>query len=567
MMKMKKSIALLACTFLAHSSPAANAATVTQVNYTDASDGSSLSGYLAVPDGATADDPRPVIVLIGNWDGVNDFERERAEMFTNDLGYVTMAVAIYNSTDPAEPVEFDDKLALATRYRSDPALGASRIDAAMAVLKGNPFVDMDRVAFVGYCLGGSIALMLALGGRDDVSAVAAFHGGLDAISLGDVMPVKPKVLILSGGEDSSDSTASIIKMEEALNAGNATWQISRYSGVVHSFANHLAGEAYDEYVGPRSHANFYAFVKEAFGETEFKSDHPAEFDVKEVKYSTTDDGFNMTGYVSLPEGASPDKALPAVIIIHDASGVDDYEKTRAQMLSDEGYIAFAADVFGDDNGGYDMTDMPQLFEYITKLRVGDIALANKRINAAIDAVLDLDGAKVDPTKIALIGYCFGGTAVINYAMSGETRAKGIASFHGGLAQGVAPVEGNISAAMLIQSGGVDDAASDIEDLEAAMNLGNTMWEYSRYSDVEHSFTKWGGDQFGDYNARADVRSWDDTKSFFVKLFEDDGTTMPGKTVDDTEETPEDTPSSAISAFSVSSVAGLAGLVSLVLSLQ
>ena len=62
----------------------ASAATVTEVAYTDGNDGASLFGYLATPDGATEDDPRPAIIILGNWDGVDEYEKERAEMFAND---------------------------------------------------------------------------------------------------------------------------------------------------------------------------------------------------------------------------------------------------------------------------------------------------------------------------------------------------------------------------------------------------------------------------------------------------------------------------------------------------
>ena len=373
----------------------------------------------------------------------------------------------------------------------------------------------------------------ALGGHEDIAAVAAFHGGINAVVDAEnyVLPVAPKVLLLSGGEDGQDSTASIIKIEDILNERNATWQITRYSDVGHGFA---LGEAYDPYVGDRSHENFYTFVAEAFGETVFEADAPSipgesivpgvatsllspeRTPLPEVKYST-DDGFAMTGYVAVPENAS-DEPLPAVVIIHDLSKPTstEYESVRATMLADLGYVAFAADLFGDDDGGRDIPS--ETIPYLTELRVDDIDLANARVNAAIDAVKNLEGVNVDPDRIALTGYCFGGTVVINYATSGQSGAKGIVSFHGGLGQGVAPVEDGISAAMLIQSGGDDDAGSSIEDLEEAMKSGGTKWEYSRYSGVEHMFTVW---DHQDYNARADVRSWEDMQTFLSDVF--DGT--------------------------------------------
>jgi len=514
-----------------------NSATVTEVTYTDAIDGSSLFGYLATPAGATEDEPRPAIIVLSNWDGVNEFEKERAEMFADDGNYVVMAAAVYNSEDPAMPDSFDKKMALAGKYRGDAELSASRVDAALAILRENPLVDSSRVAIAGYCLGGSLALNYALGGHDDIVAVAAFHGGLNSVIAGageDLVPVNSKVLILSGGKDGQDSTASIIAMEEVLNERNATWQITRYADVDHGFADHTGG-AYNPYVGERSHDSFYQFVSEAFNETTYKADVPDPISVEEVKYST-DDGFAMTGYVAVPETTS-EESVPAVIIIHDLSkptltDVGTYEPTRAHMLAELGYVGFAADLFGD-NGGNNLTDMSQLYGYAKQLRVDDIDLANERVKAAMDTVknLTLEGVKVDPDRIALIGYCLGGSVVINYATSGQKGVKGIVSYHGGLADGIAPVDGDIHAAMLIESGGDDDAGSSIEDLEKIMKSGNTKWEYSRYSGVEHAFTVWDDAQ-SRYNDRADVRSWNDTQTFLSDIFDgtlvvatDDGSDM------------------------------------------
>jgi len=158
-------------------------------------------------------------------------------------------------------------------------------------------------------------------------------------------------------------------------------------------------------------------------------------DAKEVKYEDAS-GFAMTGYLALSE-TTADGPLPAVIVVQDGSKptVAGYETRRARMWADLGYVAFAADVYGDNNGGYDLST--QGGEYFNLLR-RDASLTNPRIDAAIDAVLA--NANVDPGRVALTGYCFGETLVISYATSGATRAAGIFSFHGGLLAGVAPPE-------------------------------------------------------------------------------------------------------------------------------
>jgi len=304
-------------------------------------------------------------------------------------------------------------------------------------------------------------------------------------------------------------------MEGALNHGNATWQLTRYSDVEHGFTN-LFEPAYNPYVDERSHDNAYKFLAEAFGDMTLEADVPDAATTSEVPYEDAD-GYALTGHVAYPPESFVEKPYPAVIVIHDASGPDEYEQKRATMLSEMGYVGFAADIFGDH--GYDLTNLTEVFTLLPSIR-DDVPLFVKRINAAIETVKGLDN--VDPENIALIGYCFGGTGVISYALSGETQAKGIVSYHGGLSAGLPPVTGAITAKMLIESGGDDDASSSIEDLEKAMNSGDATWEYSRYSGVVHSFTNWDdAAPFGVYDVRADVTSWDHTESFLSTLFATD----------------------------------------------
>ena len=169
----------------------------------------------------------------------------------------------------------------------------------------------------------------------------------------------------------------------------------------------------------------------------------------------------------------------------------------------------------------------------------DRAIINQRINAAVDAVKSLDN--VDPDRIVLIGYCFGGTGVLGFALAGESDVKGIVSFHGGLSRGFDPVDGVISPRMLVQSGGDDDDAADIEALEAQMKLGNATWEYTRYGEVEHAFTNWA-DARGRYDARADVRSWEDMQTFLTDLFVINGTVgIPAPSDESSETAPPPTP--------------------------
>lgn len=486
--------------------------TITQVNYTDTHDDTLLMGFVAKPDSLGGDEKRPGLVILPPWHGVGQYAQERMSSFAQEGNYVVLAADIFGNG--ALPETTEDRVAQVTIYRSNLDLTISRIESAINVLKNDPHVDPTRIALVGYCFGGTIGLMYAMAGHD-ASAVIAFHGSISYFSDKELpsVPVVPKVLILSGGEDTQDSTKSVIDMEGALNHGNATWQLTRYSDVEHGFTNSFE-PAYNPYVDERSHDNAYKFLAEAFGDMSLEADVPDAATTSEVSYEDAD-GYALTGHVAYPPESFVEKPYPAVIVIHDASGPDEYEQKRATMLSEMGYVGFVADIFGDDHG-YDLTNITEVFTLLVSIR-DDVPLFVQRINAAIETVKGLDN--VDPENIALIGYCFGGTGVISYALTGETQAKGIVSYHGGLSAGLPPVTGDITAKMLIESGGDDDASSSIEDLEDEMKSGNGSWEYSRYSGVVHAFTNWDdAAPFGVYDVRADVTSWDHTGSFLSKLF-------------------------------------------------
>lgn len=121
---------------------------------------------------------------------------------------------------------------LATFYRSNPDVFGSRIQAAIEYVKGLEQVDANNVALFGYCFGGTGVLQYAMYGNDDVSAIVSFHGGLSFLPE-TPLPFGPKVLVLSGGED--DATTDIMDLEITLDSVNATWEITRYSGIEHAF--------------------------------------------------------------------------------------------------------------------------------------------------------------------------------------------------------------------------------------------------------------------------------------------------------------------------------------------
>jgi len=159
-----------------------------------------------------------------------------------------------------------------------------------------------------------------------------------------------------------------------------------------------------------------------------------------------------------------------------------------------------------------------------------------KIHGAIAQVLSYDF--VDADNLAAIGYCFGGTGLINLAMAGHDGVpevqfpvglKGVVSFHGGLSSGYLAPGGTSRPKIMIHSGAKDDGNADISKLTDDLESIGASYQITRYgSGVFHSFTEWSANNpgVGAYDARADFRSWHDTLMFFEEIF-GEGVPMKG----------------------------------------
>jgi dienelactone hydrolase len=143
-------------------------------------------------------------------------------------------------------------------------------------------------------------------------------------------------------------------------------------------------------------------------------------------------------------GAEFERPLPAVVIFPDWDGVNQYEKERATLLAAEGYVAFAADIYGADQ--QELVDIQDKIDAVTKYRT-DPELYISRMQNAIDQVKELTG-DVNVDELAIIGYCFGGSGVMLYSLANTTDAKVAVPFHGNF-QEMPPVLGNISSYLLV----------------------------------------------------------------------------------------------------------------------
>ena len=208
---------------------------------------------------------------------------------------------------------------------------------------------------------------------------------------------------------------------------------------------------------------------------------------------------------------------PGVLVVHDWMGISDDTKERARMLAQLGYVAFAADIYGKGI-------RPKNAEEAGKI-AGDLKGNRTELRARVNAALEVleNNSQVIKNKIAAIGYCFGGTTVLELARSGAPVA-GIVSFHGGLATTTPEDAKNIKAKVLVLHGADDPyvTAEEVQKFEAEMKAAGVDWELTKYSGAVHAFTvKGAGDDNSKgaaYNKSADQRSWIAMNDFFKEIF-------------------------------------------------
>lgn len=198
----------------------------------------------------------PAVVVLPDWDGVNGptgYESERAVLMAQEGGYVALVADIYGA-EHTNVESMQERIQLATKYRSDPDLFVGRIKAAVERLVEHPAVDESNIFVAGYCLGGTGAIdyAFASGIFENVKAVVPIHGGLSPLRVIKTDAVQPYVLILSGGID--DSHGNPTELEQQLDGAATSWEISRYSNANHGFTKWGTGpySAYNEMADSRS---------------------------------------------------------------------------------------------------------------------------------------------------------------------------------------------------------------------------------------------------------------------------------------------------------------------------
>jgi dienelactone hydrolase len=232
--------------------------------------------------------------------------------------------------------------------------------------------------------------------------------------------------------------------------------------------------------------------------------------IKEGGHVYADGDQKLEGFFAYDE-AVPGKR-PAVLIVHDWNGLDAYEQSRARQLAELGYVAFAVDIYGQ---GVRPKDAKESAAEAAKYR-GDIPLFRRRLTLGLEELRK--HPLVDASRIAAIGYCFGGTGVIELARTGADFRVAV-SFHGSLT--LAPADASsIRAALLILHGDDDPLVppSAVDAFLKEMREARVTYQFIAYSGAVHSFTvPTAGDdpsRGSAYNAEADRSSWEHMKQFF-----------------------------------------------------
>lgn len=225
----------------------------------------------------------------------------------------------------------------------------------------------------------------------------------------------------------------------------------------------------------------------------------------------------LSGYLAFPIGLLD--PVPGVVVVHEWWGHNDYARKRAEMLANQGYVALALDMYGDGKLAEHPSDATKFMQEVG----ANTVLTEARFDAAVN-ILKSHFAS-DGDNIAAVGYCFGGSVVINMARMGK-NLKGVASFHGGLGN-LSPLSDNVTSPMLVLNGESDPfvPTEHKEAFKKEMDEAKLTYEFVDYPGALHSFTNVGADAVGEkfelplkYNAEADEDSWKRLEAFLQRVF-------------------------------------------------
>ncbi len=240
---------------------------------------------------------------------------------------------------------------------------------------------------------------------------------------------------------------------------------------------------------------------------------PAHALIKTRAVEYKDGDVVLQGWAAWEDGFKDSR--PGILVVHEWKGHGPYARRRAEQLAKLGYTAFAVDMYGKGVFAKDHEEAGKLAGVFFK----DRSLMRQRALAGLEELRKLPF--VDKSKLGAIGYCFGGTTVLELARAG-TDLKGVASFHGNLTTPM-PAAERPKASILVLHGAEDASVNPgVPGFLEEMRAVNADWVLTQYGGAVHSFTvpEAGSDpsKGAAYNKEADERSWDAMQSFFRRQF-------------------------------------------------
>lgn len=211
---------------------------------------------------------------------------------------------------------------------------------------------------------------------------------------------------------------------------------------------------------------------------------------------------------------------PGVLVVHEWWGHDQHARNSARKLAEAGYVALALDMYGDGRQAHHPDTAGKFSGEVRE----NLPLMKSRFEAGMNLLRKQP--RVDNSRLAAIGYCFGGTVALEMARAGEPL-RGVASFHGGLATQRRAQAGKVKAKILVMNGADDPfvPADQVAAFKKEMESAKADYKFVNYAGARHSFTNPAADANGPkfnlplaYNAKADHDSWAELQSFLKQIF-------------------------------------------------
>lgn len=225
-----------------------------------------MKGFVAYDENISG--PRPVVLIVHEWWGLNDYAKRRARDLAS-LGYLAMAVDMYGNGQTVDNPEMAGQLA--TPFYKDPAMAQKRFDAAMKKVKAYAQADSNQIAAIGYCFGGAQVINMAKLG-ENLKGVVSFHGNLTVVPANKDL-LKAPILVCHGDADPLVPATEVAAFKKQMDSIGAKYTFKAYAGATHAFTNPNATEmgkkfglpiAYQAAADSSSWSDMQAFFKEIF---------------------------------------------------------------------------------------------------------------------------------------------------------------------------------------------------------------------------------------------------------------------------------------------------------------